>query len=787
MERCVAAAYRRNSKIKMQKSKLQFKIQKFTKILHSRQPRAGFTLIELLVGIAIVGVLSGVLLGVINPAEQIRKSRDAQRKQDLAQIQRSLELYYNDKGTYPPTDSIPFGSEWKDGNTQYMAKVSQDPLPRRTYAYQTESGGYRLFAKLERCSDSQVIDPNPNTCSTAPYNYSVTSPNLSTVAFGGVEPTATQPTPTGGGGGVPTPTPTPASAQCAIGVPVGQTFSDVSMVGCNRSTDFYNAPSYCASNSHVCTLTEYLAKGGATTGAGSSRWLSTESGFSQSCSGCGQTQCTVFPPGTDTGLYGVSNNSTFKFYYGNACSFTNEGWYSNANKGTLMVGVMCCSGSAQTPTVTPTITPSSTPTPTASTPTPTLIPSLCADGTNDQVYSSTMIGCNAGPADGWIVNFSQAAQLCASAAHVCTIDDYLSFGGRTTPSNNNLRWLATKINNNQSACPNSSPPVSLLMRGQSTDSQAFTSAGNGGYAVDTCTNTAYLNPINVSSNVSGTMCCSASAATPTPTPTSSTITAIAYNDTNNNCAPDPGEGNYTGGSATITITDASGTTVVVPTLVGASGTYTSPGLASGTYRTTFGVPPGYQLSSCQAANYVDKTLPPSTTATFNIKPIPTATAAPTARPTPTITPTPVLPTSTPTPTPTVTSTPTPTPSFPFVWQGKTFYKVRVTGTMSDTNVYNACNSAGYVVPCNDVQNGPFSDGLCRDVGFRDGNAPLTTLALALGCIYPGSTSIGCPLVPGTFQYMGQKWGNGDSCGSGPNPWCTHGTTVSNYDALCVSR
>lgn len=163
-------------------------------------------------------------------------------------------------------------------------------------------------------------------------------------------------------------------------------------------------------------------------------------------------------------------------------------------------------------------------------------------------------------------------------------------------------------------------------------------------------------------------------------------------------------------------------------------------------------------------------------------------AGPTATPIPTATPTPTFgPTNTPTPTPTPTITPTPTPvSFPFVWQGKTFYKARVSGVMSDTNVYNVCNNAGYTVPCNDVQNGSFSDGLCRDVGFRDGTQPLTTLALAMWCSGPSNPQ--CPpYQPGTFQYMGQKWGNGDSCGSGPNGWCTRGNTVSNYDALCVSR
>ncbi len=61
----------------------------------------GFTLIELLVVIAIIGVLASGVLVAINPLEQIKKARDAQRKQDLAQIQKPLEVYYNDNGRDP--------------------------------------------------------------------------------------------------------------------------------------------------------------------------------------------------------------------------------------------------------------------------------------------------------------------------------------------------------------------------------------------------------------------------------------------------------------------------------------------------------------------------------------------------------------------------------------------------------------------------------------------------------------------------------------------------------------
>jgi prepilin-type N-terminal cleavage/methylation domain-containing protein len=61
--------------------------------------KKGFTLIELLVVIAIIGVLSAVVLASLNSARA--KGRDALRKSDLIEVQKALEVYYNDNGSYP--------------------------------------------------------------------------------------------------------------------------------------------------------------------------------------------------------------------------------------------------------------------------------------------------------------------------------------------------------------------------------------------------------------------------------------------------------------------------------------------------------------------------------------------------------------------------------------------------------------------------------------------------------------------------------------------------------------
>ena len=60
--------------------------------------RRGFTLIELLVVIAIIAVLAVVVVLVLNPAELLKQSRDANRVSDMATLTSALNLYLTDQG-----------------------------------------------------------------------------------------------------------------------------------------------------------------------------------------------------------------------------------------------------------------------------------------------------------------------------------------------------------------------------------------------------------------------------------------------------------------------------------------------------------------------------------------------------------------------------------------------------------------------------------------------------------------------------------------------------------------
>ncbi|MCR4286015.1 MAG: type II secretion system GspH family protein [Candidatus Kaiserbacteria bacterium] len=61
--------------------------------------RDGFTILELLVVITIVGIISAVILGMIN--ESRIKGRDGSRKAQTQELLKALELYYTENGVYP--------------------------------------------------------------------------------------------------------------------------------------------------------------------------------------------------------------------------------------------------------------------------------------------------------------------------------------------------------------------------------------------------------------------------------------------------------------------------------------------------------------------------------------------------------------------------------------------------------------------------------------------------------------------------------------------------------------
>ena len=163
----------------------------------NKSDKLGFTLIELLIVMVILGILTTIAAG--NFITTQKKSRDARRKEDIGNVTRVLEAYYNDKGHYPlasvngeivacgPTDSTAcaWGEPMLDSRgTYYMPQLPVDPSDF-SYYYVSEGGSdYQLYARLENSKDRDIATLGSeaavyeNTdCGNYVCNYGVPSTN----------------------------------------------------------------------------------------------------------------------------------------------------------------------------------------------------------------------------------------------------------------------------------------------------------------------------------------------------------------------------------------------------------------------------------------------------------------------------------------------------------------------------------------------------------------------------------------------------------------------------------
>lgn len=134
-----------------------------------------FTLMELMIVIAILGVLTTLMTG--NFMTSIKRSRDAQRKNDLSTMQRALEMYYEDNKTYPANIGVGSSAGYNAFGTAfchpsgcdtktYMQKLPNDPIIGKNYIYtSTPPNQYAIYACLE---NKQTIVPD---LVTTPNNF----------------------------------------------------------------------------------------------------------------------------------------------------------------------------------------------------------------------------------------------------------------------------------------------------------------------------------------------------------------------------------------------------------------------------------------------------------------------------------------------------------------------------------------------------------------------------------------------------------------------------------------
>lgn len=125
--------------------------------------RRGFTFVELLVAVSILALLSSIVLANVNEAR--KKSRDAQRKSDIGQIQIAMRLYKVENDTYPDPSfygqgngvAVGKGGDIDDLIAPYISKVPADAL------------SINMFSGISRAQAS--AGPSTPTPSSDDYTY----------------------------------------------------------------------------------------------------------------------------------------------------------------------------------------------------------------------------------------------------------------------------------------------------------------------------------------------------------------------------------------------------------------------------------------------------------------------------------------------------------------------------------------------------------------------------------------------------------------------------------------
>lgn len=149
-------------------------------MLHPNKKYPGFTLIELLVVIAIIGLLSTLAVVSLNSARA--KARDAKRLSDLRQIERALQLYWDDNEQFPSEAVANSGSTGKICETctggintiikNYISTVPTDPTNDSTHYYYYDgyhscyppSGGIVAVLFATQMENSDNAKPPSEVC-----------------------------------------------------------------------------------------------------------------------------------------------------------------------------------------------------------------------------------------------------------------------------------------------------------------------------------------------------------------------------------------------------------------------------------------------------------------------------------------------------------------------------------------------------------------------------------------------------------------------------------------------
>lgn len=142
-----------------------------------RANESGFTLVELIIVIAIIGVLAGAVLVVLNPAQLLQEGRDAQRLEDMDSLNKAITLALADgevvltdttgvcatctSDATNPRQAVDGTNGWVKftipvgltGLSKYISTLPTDPSTN-AYSFASDGTNYEINAVLEAADNA---------------------------------------------------------------------------------------------------------------------------------------------------------------------------------------------------------------------------------------------------------------------------------------------------------------------------------------------------------------------------------------------------------------------------------------------------------------------------------------------------------------------------------------------------------------------------------------------------------------------------------------------------------
>lgn len=131
----------------------------------------GFTLIEMVIVATIIGILSGVVISLVNPQKFNNRARDSVRANHITKIAEAAEAYANLEDTYPldraTLEASPYMSSWPDGSpsTDDVYTYSYDSVNNIFSIYTENSDGEYL--KYFSTEGRVMVCTNPGDVATS--------------------------------------------------------------------------------------------------------------------------------------------------------------------------------------------------------------------------------------------------------------------------------------------------------------------------------------------------------------------------------------------------------------------------------------------------------------------------------------------------------------------------------------------------------------------------------------------------------------------------------------------